>query len=163
VHKGRWTHWIIVASISWCCLFAALHVFWALGGSAGLATSAGTELAAERPAWFVAVGLWGVAVVLLIGAAVLYAFSSGVLSGRVARVLGVLIVLAGLVMVARGVLVEAALVFDLGGVRSEVGPAQTRWSLALWDPWFIAGGALVAATGVSGLDKLADARSNSPA
>lgn len=49
----------------WAGLLAVLHFYWALGGSVGLATSAGAELADERPAWIVAAGLWGVGVLLL--------------------------------------------------------------------------------------------------
>ncbi|MGH3756073.1 MAG: esterase-like activity of phytase family protein, partial [Pseudonocardiaceae bacterium] len=48
-------------------LFAALHFYWALGGDAGLASVAGTELAAERPQWFVLAGLWGVGLLLVAG------------------------------------------------------------------------------------------------
>jgi hypothetical protein len=51
----------------WCVLFAALHIYWAAGGEAGSASSAGVDIATQRPLWFVLFGLWGVAVLLLAG------------------------------------------------------------------------------------------------
>jgi hypothetical protein len=124
-----------------------LHVFWALGGSAGLASSAGAELAARRPTAFVVLGLWGVAALLLAAAVVVGVAVSAQLSPRLRRILGWLIGAAGLVMVARGVVVELLLITDAGGVRTAVGPEQTRWSLALWNPWFVVGGVLFVWTG----------------
>ncbi|MBV7696586.1 DUF3995 domain-containing protein [Streptomyces sp. TRM70350] len=50
--------------------FAGLHFFWALGGQVGLDVSSGERLVSERPAWFVAGGLWGVGLLCLVGAAV---------------------------------------------------------------------------------------------
>jgi hypothetical protein len=47
-----------------------------------------------------------------------------------------------LTLLARGIVVELALAVNLGGVRDSVGSSQTRWSLALWNPWFVLGGAL---------------------
>jgi hypothetical protein len=55
-------------AVLWCLIFGAVHVFWALGGDAGLASSAGARLAAQRPELFVVFGLWGVAAVLAGGA-----------------------------------------------------------------------------------------------
>jgi hypothetical protein len=60
--------WGYLAS-TWALLFALLHFFWALGGSWLLASSAGTELAKDRPTWFLLAGLWSVAVALLAAAA----------------------------------------------------------------------------------------------
>ena len=55
-----WTsrRWGDVAT-AWATLFAVLHLYWALGGAWGLAESAGPRLAADRPGWFVALGLYG--------------------------------------------------------------------------------------------------------
>ena len=55
------------AAAMWCGSFACLHLFWALGGSIGLASSAGRDLAGRRPASFVIFGLYGTAVLLGIG------------------------------------------------------------------------------------------------
>ncbi|NKS56361.1 DUF3995 domain-containing protein [Rhodococcus hoagii] len=136
--RGR--DWIAVGAIVWCCAFAALHVFWALGGSAGLASSAGAELAARRPTAFVVLGLWGVAALLLAAAVVVGVAVNAQLPTRLGRILGWLIGAGGLVMLARGVMVEILLITDAGGVRTAVGPEQTHWSLVLWNPWFVVGG-----------------------
>ncbi len=143
--RGR--DWVVVGAIGWCCAFAALHVFWALGGSAGLASSAGTELATRRPTAFVVLGLWGVAALLLGAAVVVGVAVNAQLSPRVGRTLGWLISAAGLVMLARAVVVEILLLTDAGGVRTEVGLEQTHWSLVLWNPWFVVGGVLFIWTG----------------
>jgi len=137
-----------VAAVLWCCVFAAVHVFWALGGSAGLASSAGSDLAVRRPPMFVAVGLWGVAVALLAGAAFVGVAAAVNMPRRRRRVMAWMIGLAGVVLLARGVLVEVVLAADAGGVRREVGPHQTRWSLVLWNPWFMLGGVLFIGAGL---------------
>jgi len=41
---------VALSAVAWCCVFAAAHLFWAVGGSAGLASPAGADLAARRPA-----------------------------------------------------------------------------------------------------------------
>jgi hypothetical protein len=112
----------------WCALFAALHVYWALGGDIGLASSAGPELAAQRPTWFVLFGLWGVAALLLAGAAFC------LLRHRWQRVGQ----FAGAILVARGVLIEFVLLVGIADVSAE----ERFWSLLLWNPWFALGGVL---------------------
>lgn len=68
--------WAGRAAALWCIAFAALHLFWAFGGSAGLASSAGRDLANRRPTNFVVLGLYGVALVLLCGVALIRVASS---------------------------------------------------------------------------------------
>jgi len=51
----------------WCGSFAGLHLFWALGGSVGLASSAGRDLAVRRPTSFDIFGLYGTALLLVVG------------------------------------------------------------------------------------------------
>ncbi|WP_433207656.1 DUF3995 domain-containing protein [Nocardia sp. CA-107356] len=139
--------WAVVAAVIWSCVFAAVHLFWALGGSVGLASSAGSDLAARRPPMFVAAGLWGVAVALLAGAVFVGVAAAMNMPRRWRWVMAWMIGLAGLLLLARGVLVEVALAADAGGVRREVGPHQTRWSLMLWNPWFVIGGVLFMGAG----------------
>ncbi len=140
-HAAR-PRWGYLAAL-WCLLFAVLHLYWALGGTLGLASSAGAELASRRPSWFVLGGLWGVAVVLLIGAGFCAGMVRWRLSGTLQRAVAVLGWLGGAVLLARGVLVELLLATDATGLATEVGAEQTRWSLFLWNPWFVLGGALV--------------------
>jgi len=68
--SARWSFAATVAAM-WCGLFACLHLFWALGGSIGLASSAGPDLAERRPTSFIIFGLFGTALLLLIGIAVI--------------------------------------------------------------------------------------------
>ncbi|MFI6362699.1 DUF3995 domain-containing protein [Nocardia sp. NPDC050630] len=140
--------WAVLAAVVWSCGFAAVHLFWALGGAVGLASSAGSDLAARRPPMFVAAGLWGVAVVLLAGAAFVGVAAGVDMPRRWRWVMAWMIRIAGLVLLARGVLVEVALAANAGGVRREVGPHQTWWSLVLWNPWFMLGGVLFIGAGL---------------
>jgi hypothetical protein len=126
--------------VLWCLIFAAVHVFWALGGEVGLASSAGARLAAQRPELFVVFGLWGVAAVLA-GGALLAGYASWfALGARALRVLRVLALVVAFGLMLRGALVECALAVNLYGVRQIVGPLETRWSLTVWNPWFVIGG-----------------------
>jgi Protein of unknown function (DUF3995) len=129
------TRWGLVAA-GWAVLFAAVHVFWALGGSAGLASSAGTELAAERPDWFVVVGLWGVAALLLVAAALGVALARA--PARRALVLAGGAV--GLLLLVRGLGVEALLLAGVYDANGAISSGQRHWSLVLWNPWFVVGG-----------------------
>lgn len=130
------------AAILWCGLFACLHLFWALGGSVGLASSAGSDLASRRPAGFVAVGLYGVALLLLVGVVLILGLLRARAPSPHRRVLAALIAVVGVVLLVRGLALEVLLALDVGGIQSGVGSLETRWSLILWNPWFALGGAL---------------------
>ena len=136
LRSRRWGH----AAAAWAASFAALHVFWALGGSAGLASSAGSDLAETRPGWFVAGGLWGVGG-LLVGAALLGIALARAHARPWLRRLAVLGGLAvAVLLLVRGIGVELLL---LGGAldgNSAISPEQRYWALVLWNPWFVAGG-----------------------
>ncbi len=97
----------------WCAAFGVVHVFWALGGETGLASSAGARLATTRPASFVVFGLWGVAVILTGGALLAGRAVWCALGARWLRVLRAVAAVIGIVLVLRGVLVETALAADL--------------------------------------------------
>jgi len=87
-------------------------------------------------------GLYGVAVVLVAGIALVMVASGGIASQRVSRVAGVVLAIIGAVLVIRGVGLEVLLATDTAGLRTAVGRLGTRWSLVLWNPWFAIGGAL---------------------
>lgn len=128
---------------AWCAAFALLHVYWALGGDVGLAESAGTDLARQRPTAFVVFGLWGVAALLMAGGSLWCALARGWPHGRQMRRVAVVVGLVlGALLLVRAVGVEAVLLLDAGGIASSVGPAQTHWTLWLWNPWFMLGGTL---------------------
>lgn len=127
---------------------AAAHLFWAVGGSAGLASSAGDDLAARRPAAFVILGLWGVAGSLLLVAIGIVAVGTRQRHSRVARLGAWTIGVIGAGLFVRGIALEVLLATDTAGIRAAVGPLETRWSLILWNPWFVLGGALLLATAI---------------
>jgi len=128
-------HWGWVAA-GWAGAFAALHLFWALGGSTGLASSAGTELAAERPGWFVAGGLWGVTALLLVAAAL----GAALTRARRRRALVLAGVAVGLVLLLRGLGIEALLLAGAYDGNAAMSDSQRHWSLVVWNPWFVLGG-----------------------
>ena len=141
----RWAH----GAAAWAALFAGLHLHWALGGSLGLAESAGEQLAAERPGWFVAGGLYGVALLLLAaaGLAVLLLRRPG--PGRWVRLLPLLAVGVGAVLALRAAVVHVLLLSDAGHGGGAISPAQRTWTLWVWDPWFLLGGALFVLAGLA--------------
>ncbi len=131
-----------MGAAAWCAVFAAVHLFWAVGGTAGLASSAGRELAERRPLSFVVFGLFGVAVLLLAAIALVMVTSGLIGPDRLSRVAGLVAAVVGVTLIIRGVALEILLATGAGGLRATVGPLETRWSLALWNPWFALGGAL---------------------
>lgn len=122
---------------AWAVAFATLHFYWALGGSWGLSASAG-PLAEKRPGWFVAVGLWGVGMLCLVGGVLGWLLarpSPRGLAGRAVKALGWC---ACAVLLARGIAVEVLLLTDTAEI--DVSPEQRLWTLVLWNPWFLVGG-----------------------
>lgn len=138
-HSRTWGY----AACTWCALFAAVHVYWAVGGDAGLASSAGADLATRRPTAFVLLGLWGVALMLLTGAAFGVGLARWRPSGGLRRAMAILGWLTGTALLARALLLELVLLTGTGDVASSVGPLETHWSLILWNPWFALGGLLL--------------------
>ncbi|MFF0483017.1 DUF3995 domain-containing protein [Streptomyces sp. NPDC004435] len=141
--KGRGTSapsalWGRIAC-GWSAAFAALHFYWALGGEIGLSVSAG-PLAAERPLWFVVVGLWGVGGLCLVGALLALLLTRSDLRGTPAASVRWLGWGVSAVLLARGIGVELMLLTGTGDLDTSVSEEQRTWTLALWNPWFIAGG-----------------------
>ncbi|MFF3490079.1 DUF3995 domain-containing protein [Streptomyces sp. NPDC002795] len=138
---GGGVGWPATLAAGWATAFACLHFFWALGGERGLAVSAGEQLASERPAWFVAGGLWGVGLVCLLGAVMALALRSRGVRGWSRRALYLLGLSISVLLLARGVLIEVLLITG-ASATSGVSSAQKFWSLTVWNPWFILGGVL---------------------
>ncbi|PZS01393.1 MAG: DUF3995 domain-containing protein [Pseudonocardiales bacterium] len=149
VHHGssRWGLAAAAAAI-WCGSFACLHLFWALGGSFGLASSAGRGLAAGRPASFVIFGLYGAALLLVIGIALIAVTQRPQAVRRLRRAASALLAVVGVGLVLRGLALEVLLATNADGLRKNVSPLETHWSLILWNPWFAVGGALFIATAI---------------
>jgi hypothetical protein len=129
-------------------VFAVAHFYWGLGGRVGLDVSAGPELASDRPRWFVAGGLFGVGILLVVAAALAALLER---SDRPARVLRLLGWTAGLILLIRGIGIEILLATGVlrsgGGITS----GQIAWTWILWNPWFVVGGIcfLLATIGLS--------------
>lgn len=97
-------------------------------------------LATERPLWFVVAGLWGVGGLCLLGALLAWLLARSGLRGvpaLLARWLGRGV---GALLLARGIGVEVLLLIDTTPLDTAVSAGQRAWTLALWNPWFIAGG-----------------------
>ncbi|MFF7411366.1 DUF3995 domain-containing protein [Streptomyces lydicus] len=132
------TLWGRIACL-WAAAFAGLHFYWAVGGEVGLSVSAG-PLATTRPLWFVVAGLWGVGALCLLGALLAWLLARPRLRGvpaLLARGLGWGV---SALLLVRGIGIEVLLLTDATDLNTSVGVGQRAWTLALWNPWFIAGG-----------------------
>jgi len=143
--------WISRAAVLWCLVFGGLHLYWALGGSAGFAafsTPPNRILALTRDPLYLAI-TWGVVLACAVGAAAALA-PFRIRSRRIPRwlLLAPLWIACGLLLL-RGIgnPVQSALL--LGGlVRFEelAGPEAQAWhewmriDAILFSPWFILGG-----------------------
>lgn len=137
------------AACLWAVIFAGSHFYWALGGSVGLSVSAGKQLATERPLWFVLAGLWGVGTLCLVGAMLGWLLSQSRPRSTARRILEYLGWGVGFILLARGIAVEVLLLTNMTHLDAGVSAGQRFWTLALWNPWFIAGGLVF---GLSALD-----------
>ncbi|MEV7378281.1 DUF3995 domain-containing protein [Streptomyces lydicus] len=132
------TLWGRIACL-WAAAFAGLHFYWAVGGEVGLSISAG-PLATTRPLWFVVAGLWGVGALCLLGALLAWLLARP-------RLRGVPALLArwsgggvSALLLVRGIGIEVLLLTNATDLNTSVSVGQRAWTLALWNPWFIAGG-----------------------
>jgi len=143
--RPRVPAWAGYGACAWALLFAGVHFYWALGGTAGVETigPAVTDLAGDP--WFVAIGLWGVGAVLLILAVLMVAIvRSWHLPGpgwmRLLAVggAGALFALYGGALLVQHGLMAAGVI----AVPEGLGERALRWHLGLWDPWWLLGGVL---------------------
>lgn len=128
--------------------YAAVSLYWAAGGTAGLSTVGGIAQTMARSGGAGAAAVITVIVLLktaggLLALAMVRAWGQRLLR-RALSMAGLagsaLLILYGVVEVAGEALAET------GAIRPSV-PDWTalRWHLALWDPWFLAWGLLLAA------------------
>lgn len=134
-----------IAAGAWCVVFGAVHVYWALGGRAGLGTSAADADEAFSTPWFWAYN--AAVAVLSIGGAIVAAATSMGIPPRTARRLRGLSRVAGGVLLVRGGLGTVLLLVDLvaGGLESMPAPV-----LVAVEPGFVAGGLAFTAVGRAG-------------
>jgi hypothetical protein len=132
-------------------LYAAISVYWAVGGTWLLDTVGASLVQAARGASAgVLFAVWAAAVLKVIATvlpllAVHAAAPPGSRWRRVLRVLtwveAVILVLYGLVLTATGLLVQSGLV----PTDATADHRALRWHAYLWDPWFLVWGLLVTA------------------
>jgi Protein of unknown function (DUF3995) len=132
-------------------LYAAISVYWAVGGTWLLDTVGASLVQAARGASAgVLFAVWAAAVLKVIATvlpllAVHAAAPPGSRWRRVLRVLtwveAVILVLYGLVLTATGLLVQSGLV----ATDATADHRALRWHAYLWDPWFLVWGLLVTA------------------
>lgn len=142
------TDWAAYAAAVAAFAFAAVSLYWAVGGTAGLAT-VGSELEelarARKPTVIAAV--WAAVVLKLLGGLLALALVQA-WGGALPRWLLLTAAWGGsAVLVLYGVLqMGAAALVELGVVKVD-GPVDwtaLRWHLVLWDPWFLVWGLLLA-------------------
>lgn len=137
----RWTRSVRAlgwACTAWCLVFAAPHVYWAVGGRAGLGAEAAAADAALATWWFAAYNV--VATVLaLVGAWLAPALAQG-WPGPLRRWWHPVVTAAAVLLLVRGAigLVGLALAAAGEGIDSPV-------VLLAVEPWFVLGGLLFGA------------------
>lgn len=135
--------WAGYTACAWMVVFALISFYWAVGGTAGLATTAvGQELAGNS--WFI-IALWLTGILKLGGA--LFALALVQSWGqRIPRLLllvpawgtGALLVFHGGDFVVQGALTETGLI----SLSSPDGWTQAHWQTFVWGPWWLLGGFL---------------------
>ena len=144
---GRGLTWAAYSAAACALLFAAVSLYWALGGTTGLRTvGAEAERLGRARDTQVMVAVWAATVLKVVGAVLALALVRP--WGRTVprRVLLVaswgaaaVLTLYGGVLVTMAALVETG-IFD---VSEPVDWTAMRWHLALWDPWFVVWGVIL--------------------
>lgn len=138
--RRRWPGWAAYSAGAWALVFAAVHLYWALGGTAGLPKGMSVDM---NPALFVINVL---AVPLsVVGALLALALVRpwGRLLPRRLLLASAWAVCALLIVHSAPTLVEGGLVVTgLGDAKPSV---RERWSLFVYEPWFFMGGVLYGA------------------
>lgn len=147
------------AAAVWGVLFAIPHILWGFGlFEDSVRFSLGTKPGATEDrliasSAFIALGLWGVAILCLLASAIALA-TIRPWSRRlphwlpIAGAWGVAMILAIRGLVFPGLLGSA--LYELGVRRfsGNADPDWMRWNLVLWSPWFLLGAMLFALTAV---------------
>jgi len=147
VHSVARMPWAAYGACALAFAHAGVSVYWALGGTGGLATVGGfAERWARSPSTATLIIVWATVVLKMLG---------GFLALALVRPWGVklprpFVLLAGtaaaaLLTLYGGVLVLAAVLVETGVVRpgTPVDWRGLRWHLGLWDLWFLIWGVLL--------------------
>lgn len=148
------TAWAGYAAAAWAFVFAAVSVYWAAGGTAGVNTLGGDigALAANPPPGFVAL-LWAIAVLKVLGGLLALALVQPwgrALSRRLLRAVagagGVGLLLYGVIPgVVNGLMLAGVLHLSASAHWTAAEWTTLRWHVLLWDPWWALGGILFVA------------------
>ena len=138
--RRRWPGWAAYAASAWALMFAAVHLYWALGGTVGLPKGISVDM---NPALFVI----DVLAVPLCVVGALLALSLvrpwGWLFPRRLLLASAWAVCALLIVHSAPTLVEGGLVVT--GLHDAELSVLDRWSLFVYEPWFFMGGVLYGA------------------
>jgi hypothetical protein len=132
------------AAAAWALLFVVPHLYWGMGGVAGLDTALNREIVADRSGWFLALN-WGIGLFCLAGG--LVALATVRTWGRrlPARLLRGLAWLGFVLLAARVLDIYVEFGLGLSGIRPVPADQRdeylrlARWFLFLWLPWFTFG------------------------
>jgi hypothetical protein len=138
--RRRWAGWAAYAAGVWALAFAAIHLYWALGGAVGLPKGMSVDMNA-------ALFVIDVLAVPLCVVGALLALSLvrpwGRLFPRRLLLTSAWAVCALLIVHSAPTLVQGGLVVT--GLRDAELSVLERWSLFIYEPWFFVGGALYGA------------------
>ena len=136
--------WPAYGACAWAFAFAALSVYWALGGTAGAATVSPdiVRLARAHDPILIA-ALWITAFAKIVAGFVALALVQRWGTGIHRRALLLLAWGAGTLLFAHGGLFFAVGALALAGaIHVATPPAALHWYTFLWGPWWLLGGAL---------------------
>ncbi|ACZ83986.1 DUF3995 domain-containing protein [Streptosporangium roseum] len=159
--RSRRAAWAAYGVAAWGFLFALPSFYWALGGTAGAATTIApplVKMVEDRVTWFLVV-LWATGALKVVGGvvglALLRRWGTGMsrLLQLAAWGAGGLLLWHGGLFVVQGLLMQA----DSAGIAPDLLPV-IRWYTYLWGPWFMAGGLLFITAALVHLRGLADRR-----
>lgn len=133
-------------TFAWCLVFAAISVYWLLGGTVGIPTLANAiqEAAAEDDRGF-RITTWVTVGLKVLGG--LLALATIQPWGRMIprQLLLTLLMGAGVLLTlygAAGFVEKALMVAGVIDTPDAMGEGPARWYLAVWEPWWILGGVL---------------------
>ncbi|GAA1928732.1 DUF3995 domain-containing protein [Streptantibioticus ferralitis] len=145
---GQEAAWL---AATWCVLFVLVHLYWAWGGTVGFVAATGSS-DLIRPTWFVIFGLWGVALVCLVGAGAALAAVQSWGRGMPQWMVRTVLWMGVIVLLLRALPTGVQDVLLVTGVLHPARPLDwsvVHWRLALWTPWFLIGATLFLLTAIA--------------
>lgn len=141
------TRWAAYGACAVAFAYAGVSLYWALGGMAGLSTVGGVAQRMARSGGAAAIAFISVTVLLkVVGGLLALAMVRPWGERLPSRAVGIVGIAASLVLIAYGAVdVVGESLTETGAVRpAAVDWTALRWHLALWDPWFLVWGLLLA-------------------